>query len=54
NELKAILPFHRSLRVANYDNQSYAAVIVGLESSPEELITKHGYEVDKVYPVEGV
>ena len=29
NELKAILPFHRSLRVANYDNQSYAAVIVG-------------------------
>ncbi|MDT4002800.1 hypothetical protein RPO29_07170, partial [Staphylococcus aureus] len=22
--------------------------------SPEELITKHGYEVDKVYPVEGV
>lgn len=54
NELKAILSFHRSLRVANYDNQSYAAVIVGLESSPEELITKHGYEVDKVYPVEGV
>ncbi|MBO8512227.1 homoserine dehydrogenase, partial [Staphylococcus aureus] len=44
-------PFHRSLRVANYDNQSYAAVIVGLESSPEELITKHGYEVDKVYLV---
>ncbi|WP_416349329.1 hypothetical protein [Lactobacillus delbrueckii] len=25
-----------------------------MESSPEELITKHGYEVDKVYPVEGV
>ncbi len=54
NELKAILPFHRSLRVANYDNQSYATVYTSMESSPEELITKHGYEVDKVYPVEGV
>ncbi len=36
NELSR-LPFHLLLRVANYDNQSYAAVIVGLESSPGRI-----------------
>lgn len=53
-ELKQILPFHKSLKISDYNEQSVAAVIAGLSESPEKLLNKKGYTVTKVYPVEGV
>ena len=32
---------------------TYALVILGLDHSPEQLLNNAGFDVNKVYPVEG-
>ncbi|MCJ1656442.1 homoserine dehydrogenase [Staphylococcus sp. NRL 16/872] len=54
DELKAILPFHKSLQIEKRDETSYGIVIVGLDLSPEDELNKAGLNVEKIYPVEGV
>ncbi|BGE82522.1 homoserine dehydrogenase [Staphylococcus petrasii] len=54
DELKAILPFHKSLQIDTRDETSYGVVIIGLDASPEEELSKAGLNVEKIYPVEGV
>lgn len=53
-ELKSHLPFHKSLKVTKRDADTYAIVILGLDQSPEQLLNDAGFDVNKVYPVEGV
>lgn len=53
-ELKSHLPFHKSLKVTKRDADTYAIVILGLDQSPEQLLKDAGFDVNKVYPVEGV
>lgn len=53
-ELKSHLPFHKSLKVTKRDADTYALVILGLDQSPEQLLNNAGFDVNKVYPVEGV
>ena len=53
-ELKSHLPFHKSLKVTKRDADTYALVILGLDHSPEQLLNNAGFDVNKVYPVEGV
>lgn len=52
-ELKSHLPFHKSLKVTKRDADTYALVILGLDHSPEQLLNNAGFDVNKVYPVEG-
>ena len=54
DELKAILPFRKSLQIDTRDETSYGVVIIGLDASPEEELSKAGLNVEKIYPVEGV
>ncbi|PTU84761.1 homoserine dehydrogenase [Staphylococcus pasteuri] len=54
NELKAHLPFHKSLKITKRDGDTFATVIIGLDQSPEQLLNDAGFEVSKIYPVEGV
>ncbi|KTW18818.1 homoserine dehydrogenase [Staphylococcus warneri] len=53
-ELKSHLPFHKSLKVTKRHADTYALVILGLDHSPEQLLNNAGFDVNKVYPVEGV
>lgn len=53
-ELKAILPFHKSLQIEKRDETSYGVVVIGLDVSPEDELSKAGLNVEKIYPVEGV
>lgn len=53
-ELKSHLPFDKSLKVTKRDADTYALVILGLDHSPEQLLNNAGFDVNKVYPVEGV
>ncbi|COD89568.1 homoserine dehydrogenase [Staphylococcus warneri] len=53
-ELKSHLPFHKSLKVTKRDADTYALVILGLDHSPEQLLNNAGFDVNKVYPVEGI
>ncbi|MCQ9279642.1 homoserine dehydrogenase [Staphylococcus borealis] len=52
--LKETLPFHKSLQVEQRDAQSYGVVIVGLDQSPEGVLSKADFNIEKIYPVEGV
>ncbi|MDS0998702.1 homoserine dehydrogenase [Staphylococcus capitis] len=54
NDIKALLPFHKSLQIAERDENTVAVIIIGLDQSPEDVLNKSGYEVEKIYPVEGV
>lgn len=54
NDIKALLPFHKSLQIAERDKNTVAVIIIGLDQSPEDVLNKSGYEVEKIYPVEGV
>lgn len=54
NDIKALLPFHKSLQIAESDENTVAVIIIGLDQSPEYVLNKSGYEVEKIYPVEGV
>lgn len=53
-ELKEILPFHKSLQIEKRDETSYGVVVIGLDVSPEDELSKAGLNVEKIYPVEGV
>ncbi|MCC3754886.1 homoserine dehydrogenase [Staphylococcus capitis] len=54
NDIKELLPFHKSLQIAERDENTVAVIIIGLDQSPEDVLNKSGYEVEKIYPVEGV
>ncbi|WP_367080951.1 homoserine dehydrogenase [Staphylococcus capitis] len=54
NDIKALLPFHKSLQIAERDKNTVAVIIIGLDQSPEDVLNKSGYEVEKIYPVEVV
>ncbi len=54
NEIKAQLPFHKSLQMVERDNQTVAIIVIGLDQSPEKVLNKAGFNVEKIYPVEGV
>lgn len=54
NDIKALLPFLKSLQIAERDENTVAVIIIGLDQSPEYVLNKSGYEVEKIYPVEGV
>ena len=38
--LKETLPFHKSLQVEQRDEQTYGVVIIGLDQSPEDVLSK--------------
>ncbi|MCI2949070.1 homoserine dehydrogenase [Staphylococcus caledonicus] len=52
--LKEGLPFHRSLQIEQRDEHSYGAVIIGLDYSPQEVLSRANFNIEKIYPVEGV
>lgn len=52
--LKEALPFHRSLQIEQRDEHSYGAVIIGLDYSPQEVLSRANFNIEKIYPVEGV
>lgn len=52
--LKETLPFHKSLQVEQRDEQTYDVVIIGLDQSPEDVLSKADFNIEKIYPVEGV
>ena len=52
--LKETLPFHKSLQVEQRDEQTYGVVIIGLDQSPEDVLSKVDFNIEKIYPVEGV
>lgn len=54
DQLKSDLPFHKSLQIEQRDSNSYGVVIIGLDQSPESLLSKTNYNIEKIYPVEGV
>lgn len=54
DQLKSDLPFHKSLQIEQRDSSSYGVVIIGLDQSPELLLSKANYNIEKIYPVEGV
>lgn len=54
NDIKAQLPLHKSLQIVERDDNTVAVIITGLDQSPEDVLNKSGYEVEKIYPVEGV
>ncbi|RIL70782.1 homoserine dehydrogenase [Staphylococcus devriesei] len=53
-KLKGALPFHRSLQIEQRDEHSYGVVIIGLDYSPQEVLSRANFNVEKIYPVEGV
>ena len=54
DQLKSDLPFHKSLQIEQRASSSYGVVIIGLDQSPESLLSKANYNIEKIYPVEGV
>lgn len=54
DQLKSDLPFHKSLQIEQRDSSSYGVVVIGLDQSPESLLSKANYNIEKIYPVEGV
>lgn len=52
--LKETLPFHKSLQVEQRDEQTYGVVIIGLDQSLEDVLSKADFNIEKIYPVEGV
>lgn len=54
DQLKSDLPFHKSLQIEQRDSSSYGVVVTGLDQSPESLLSKENYNIEKIYPVEGV
>lgn len=54
DQLKSDLPFHKSLQIEQRNSSSYGVVVIGLDQSPESLLSKANYNIEKIYPVEGV
>lgn len=53
-DIKKKLPFHKSLQLVERDQDTYAIIVTGIETSPEKVLTQSGFNIKKVYPVEGV
>jgi len=53
-DIKKKLPFHKSLQLVERDQDTYAILVTGIETSPEKVINQSGFNIKKVYPVEGV
>lgn len=53
-DIKKKLPFHKSLQLVERDQDTYAIFVTGIETSPEKVLNQSGFNVKKVYPVEGV
>ncbi|MGC7602430.1 homoserine dehydrogenase [Staphylococcus epidermidis] len=53
-DIKKKLPFHKSLQLVERDQETYAIIVTGIETSPEKVLNQSGFNVKKVYPVEGV
>lgn len=53
-EIKKKLPFHKSLQLVERDQDTYAIIVTGIETSPEKVLNQAGFNIKKVYPVEGV
>lgn len=53
-DIKKKLPFHKSLQLVERDLDTYAIIVTGIETSPEKVLNQSGFNVKKVYPVEGV
>lgn len=53
-DIKKKLPFHKSLQLVERDQDTYAIIVTGIETSPEKVLNQSGFNVKKVYPVEGV
>lgn len=53
-DIKKKLPFHKSLQLVERDQDTYAIIVTGIETSPKKVLNQSGFNVKKVYPVEGV
>ncbi|MCD8853590.1 homoserine dehydrogenase [Staphylococcus epidermidis] len=53
-DIKKKLPFHKSLQLVERNQDTYAIIVTGIETSPEKVLNQSGFNVKKVYPVEGV
>lgn len=53
-DIKKKLPFHKSLQLVERDLDTYAIIVTGIETSPEKVLNQSGFNIKKVYPVEGV
>lgn len=53
-DIKKKLPFHKSLQLVERDQETYAIIVTGIETSPEKVLNQAGFNIKKVYPVEGV
>lgn len=53
-DIKKKLPFHKSLQLVERDQDTYAIIVTGIETSPEKVLNQSGFNIKKVYPVEGV
>lgn len=53
-DIKKKLPFHKSLQLVERDQDTYAILVTGIETSPEKVLNQSGFNIKKVYPVEGV
>ncbi|MBY7664196.1 MULTISPECIES: homoserine dehydrogenase [Staphylococcus] len=52
--IKGALPFHKSLKIESMSDQTVALIIHGIDESPQKYIdAEEGYQVKKIYPVEG-
>ena len=52
-DIKKKLPFHKSLQLVERDQDTYAIIVTGIETSPEKVLNQSGFNIKKVYPVEG-
>lgn len=53
-DIKKKLPFHKSLQLVERDQDTYAIIVTGIETSPAKVLNQSGFNIKKVYPVEGV
>lgn len=53
-DIKKKLPFHKSLQLVERDQDTYAIIVTGIETTPEKVLNQSGFNIKKVYPVEGV
>ena len=53
-DIKKKLPFHKLLQLVERDQDTYAIIVTGIETSPEKVLNQSGFNIKKVYPVEGV
>ncbi len=53
--LKSHLPFHKSLQVIELSPTTFAGIVVGIDTDPTSYVEQEAdYQVEKIYPVEGV